>query len=810
MNKCFLTFILGIAILSRSSGQAVVKGRVKDSLKASVPFCTLALLNAKDGKPKRGIVGDSSGYFVFDRVVPGNYVLKVSRVGFSDYYSRPILVDTIVRVIDAGDIMLSVQSIRMKEATVSGSMVPAIEFRTGMVIMNVENNPLALGNTVLDLLKRIPGVVLDADNNITIIGRGSVRFLMDGRLQQVPLSQLIILFSTMTAESISKIELIKNPSAKYDASGSAGLINIVTKKIRIRGLSGNVFESPSLGERFGNNAGVNINLRSDKLVVFGSALNSYREIGSPVILNRSIISSPFNVQNIDLQGLNILDRHAWNFRGGIEYSPTVKTTIGINANVGPVSSKDNDTSNTHISGGSSLPYSQLATHITVKDHFQSPTYTFFALQNLGNKESQLSFTADYVDFSTTHSDLNANHFLNDNGQDISPFVNYMDSSDLKFKLSSLKLDLTERLNNSYTLEAGLKSSIAKNQSTSAVQSNNPGTDMYNVIPEYTNDFVYNEKVFAGYAQLTKDFSKVVVQAGIRGEQTVVDENNEDAHFQANSKYVNLFPSFSLNYKINGNQNLQLAYSYRIDRPSYDQLNPGKTFNSQLDYSTGNPNLQPQYGHNITMDYNYKNFLISSISYAHINNSIYSYSYTNESLQQVDTVFNFASRNALSFNVVLQKQVRKWYALQLSGIVAYTNSSGEINGTYVNTQSFTVMGSLNNDVILPKGYRFQLSAKFTAPYTDGIQHYYTRGTLDFAAQRSLAHNKITIGLNVLDILYTDYSRYRSELQGQSYYYSLKNDTRRVRLTLIYRFGKLRINKKSDNLKEEDTDRIKNKG
>ncbi len=221
----FLKTLSGILFLSlflcftsNSFSQNYIKGIVSDSLNAPVAYCPIALMNAADSSQVKGNISDSAGFYVFEKVKPGNYFIKFQAVGFKPISTASFTFDSLSQI-TIPNVVLQVEGVNLKEVSITAN-IPLIEFKKGMVVMNVENDLLAKGNTVLELLKRIPGVIVDAQNNITINGIGGARFMIDERLQQMPTPQVVDMLAGMSADAVKKIELIKNPPARYDAAGA--------------------------------------------------------------------------------------------------------------------------------------------------------------------------------------------------------------------------------------------------------------------------------------------------------------------------------------------------------------------------------------------------------------------------------------------------------------------------------------------------------------------------------------------------------------------------------------------------------------
>ncbi len=656
----------------------------------------------------------------------------------------------------------SKDSVQLREITVT-AFQPVFEYKKGSIIMNVENNPLASGSTILELLKMIPGIITDAQGNLTLNGQGSVGIMLDGRLQQVPMAQLITRLSSTSADAISSIELIKNPSAKYDAAGVGGLINIATKKVKVKGFSGGLFENLSYGKQWGTVSDVSLNFKSDKLTVFTNVNYWYRDIITETVFDRSF----FNTERSELRMKG--KREAFNsivtLKAGLEYELGRNTTAGFNASYAPGNVNGFGKARTDIASDHVLSYRYLDNITHNKEYYNDPSANLYILHNFDTNGTQLKLSADYTDAAYRLDNRNENRFLDAEGTEAALLAAYKNTQRLHFRVFSQKLDFTKMLGKSLLLETGVKSSFVRNISEAAVQQNVPGTQDYYTDSMFSNTYHYKEQILAGYVNLSRSFGKLNAQAGLRGEQTNINGSNKTNGYEINRRYFNLFPSLNLDYKLNEKNSLQFSYGYRIERPPYDQLNSYRIFKDPLNYSTGNPALQPQYSHLVTMDFNHNNFISTGISYMHTRNSVYQYSFAREgSAISIDTLFNYASRNTLTYTVFIQKQLSKWYQVQTSLSAIYSDRKGTIFNMDGNFSTLGFYGFVNNTIQLPGGYRLQLNGNYHSGVRDGIQQYSGVGSLDLAVQKKLFNNRLSVTLGVYDLLYTNYSRVTTDLPG----------------------------------------------
>jgi len=787
--------------------QKNIYGQLRDSSGNAVPFFALALLHAADSSLAKGTMTTDSGTFVFEHVPAGSYRLRSEGLGFAAALTETFTVDSL-QDYRHPTIHLHAAPVSLGQVTVA-AFRPMVEFRQGMVVLNVENNILASGNTVLDLLKHIPGVIVDAQNNITVNGKAGVRFMMDGRLQQLPAAQMMTLLGSMPAESVSGIELIKNPPARYDASGTAGLINIVTKKVKVKGFNGNVAQIVSQGKQFRSTSSLSLNYKANRLGLFSNV--SY--------LNSRLEDRYWMIRRLDNQGQQTLldqdgrlltDKSALSVNLGAEYELSPKTTIGLYVNAGPNHGTFNSTASTHIDDGlQAFSYSLLKYQTDTKEDINSPSVALNATHRFDSAGTQLVFSADYTNFLNTQNTLSENRFYAGGDQEVMPLSSFRSRIGRDFRILTQRLDLTKPFGKTLSLEAGLKASFADNGSDVKLALTDPSTGSLTDAPAFSYRYDYHERILAGYASVSRAWKKWNVQAGLRAEHTGVNALNQATAVGFTRSYLNVFPNLAFDFAPSEKHSIQSTYSYRIDRPDYNQLNPMRVINEQLSYTTGNPQLRPQYSHNANLDYSYRHFITAGLSYSHVHNFMYYYAYTSEASKvNIDTVVNFRSRNIYTFNLLVQKQLAGWYQLQVNGMAAYGDFKGRIEDVDAGSRSYRFLAMCRNEFYLPRDFKAVLQVSYNSPFRDAIQRYAASWSCNIVLQKSLMAKRLNIGLAVYDLFYSEVSALSNTLPGQYYYFKVRNDSRRVRISLSYKFGNMRFGQNQRRSNEEEQQRLKN--
>ena len=773
--------------------QCRIKGNIIDSLQAPLSYTPVGLLNYKDSSVYKGEVSDQQGAYCFENIENGTYFIRITAIGYTTFYSQKINVDSTLEIVLPAFVLKN-SATSLNEIEVA-AFKPTVEFKNGNVILNVENNLIAKGNTVLDLLKQIPGVIVDAQNNITINGVGGVRFLMDGRLQQLSDVQMTTILSGMSAESISSIELVKNPPAKYDAEGTGGLINIVTKKAKLKGINGSVNQSYSQGKKGRSASALTLNIKDNKFSAFSNLSYSNQRMYDLNRLDRTLTTAGVTTA-FNQRGTIYTTNEAVNFNGGIEYEFSPKTIAGIfiNDNVDHTQPVQNAT--TTVLEGNAFNYHSFSYRSEQRQTYSSPNINFNVLHKLDTVGSQLQFSSDYTDIKGNERKFVENHFFGPTDSEILPPTYYTTAVKSRYNVFFPKLDYTKVFKHDLSVESGLKGSFITIHNDADYALKNSSADTV-----FKNYYVYKERILAAYATVTKTYKKWRVTFGLRAEQTHVNGISKTSTFTLVRSYLNFFPSSSLDYKINEKNSLAGSYSYRIRRPGFERMYPARIYNDELNYSVGNPTIKPQYAHALSFNYNYNHFITATLDYRRIHNFMYWYTYANkQSKVNIDTTFNFRLRNFYNWGMFIQKQI-KWLNLQVQTAVMYFDFKGEINGENANSKAMQFYTNIKTEAMLPKNFKLQISGFYASPFYDAIQVYTPLSSVNLVINKSLLKNKLDISLSFFDILYKQNRSVSSSLSDQFYYQTYWSDTRRIQLTLNYKFGKMQIEQK---IKQEDND------
>lgn len=779
-----LAFLLGSAAYS----QNLVRGLVTDSTQSPLAFCSMVLLNASDSSQVKGNLSDSSGAFVFENLKPGMYFIRFNAVGYAPAASGAFRLDSLSQIVLPGQVLVA-QGVSLKEVAVT-VYKPAIEFKKGTVIMNVENDLLARGNTVLDLLKRLPGVMIDAQNNISINGASGVRFLIDDRMQQMPAPQVMDMLAGMSADAVSKIELIKNPPARYAAAGTGGLINIVTRRAKADGYNGNIGFGVSQGKRFRAGPNGSFNYRSGKISLFSNFSYSHRNGIEDKILERAIITGG-GTETINSYGTNESFQRIFSGSGGVEYDIARNTLIGLYVNGNAQNDLYVNKTGTEIGNSSFFNYAKTRFRVDDKYKTGSPAVNLSLLQKIDTSGGQIKLSLDYTNYYENQAKRITNYFYDASDQEIAPLSGYDNATSSSFHIYTARLDLNKTFWGRLALESGLSATIEDDHTRTRLQFSNQSTGFFVGDTMFHNIYRFRQDLLAAYTTLSASWKKVGFSAGLRAEHTDVSIDYISNNYLYGRRYLSLFPSGSLDFNLNDKNTVTTAYSYHIRRPDYGMLNPVRQFNEQLNYNVGNPEIRPQFSHNFTMDYIYDQFVTLSAGYDRTRDFTFWYSYTpGASRVNIDTISNLPRFTNAYLSLSAQKRIR-WYSFRTYMVVTHQTFQGSLINQDVSSATTQFYFNLNQEFYLPRDIKIQVWAGRGSAIRHGPQVYHARGALHISVNKAFFNRKLDVTLGLYDALYTDYFSYTTTYSDQSFYMKNREDSRRVRLTVNYRFGKMQI-------------------
>jgi hypothetical protein len=784
--------LTSIPVLAQTTGDLPintniqVSGYVQDEKSQPFPFVNVLLLSAKDSALYKGGTSDESGKYAFEMVRPGRYLTLISMVGYQKAYGKVFLAGN--ESLKLQDIKLTPEVRALAELTVVAKK-PFIEQQIDRTVINVENSIVSAGATALEVLERSPGITVDQQNDrLQLRGKEGVIVQIDGKQTFLSQTELINLLRNTPSDNIEKIELITNPSAKYDAAGNSGIINIKFKKNKNFGTNGNLSLGGGIASRgYGRgNASLALNHREGKVSLFGTGSGFEGEGFNEQNIDRAI---PYEGKTTYFNQVSKSDWRSKNYsyRVGLDYFATSKTTLGVlfsgfyNQWRNPLRITDTRILHDdmtlkqtyHTDGQSSNRMNNLSANINLKHQFNE-------------KGKELTFDADYVKYdSKGYNKLDTKYFTPTGEREGNPDI-MRNNTPAIIDIGVAKLDYTQPLGKG-KFEAGLKASFVSSDNNMTYET---FADSWQLDPSRTNRFKYTENINAAYANYSGAFNaKTKYQLGVRAEHTHSIGNSVTLNDKRDRNYINLFPSIFLSRNLDSNNVLNLSYSYRIDRPNYQSLNPFEYYLDPYTFQRGNPYLRPQYTHSVQAVHVFKSFLNTTLAYSRTKDMI-----VNDMPQLIAsenktyiTSENLDSQNYLSLTVSAPIPLKKWWNLQTNFSATYNQYKTFYRNAQYDVNQFSYNVFANNTFTLSNNWSVELSGWYNSRAIYGLLLAKPMGMVNLGLQKSVMAKKATIRLNIQDLFWTNKFRASTEFEDISLKVRSLWPSRQVRLTFTYRFG-----------------------
>lgn len=796
------------SVFAQNPGQ--IRGTVWDGNNQVLAFSNVFLLSHKDSSLVKAALADDHGNFVFEELAYGEYRVAATMVGYQKTVTPRIVLSEDNPVVKLDKMVLPSSATVLKDVTVSAKK-PLLEQHADKLVMNVESSIVSAGSTAMEVLQRAPGVSIDQNDNISLKGKQGVQIYMDGKPTYMSQEQLANLLKNMASDQIEKIEIITNPSSRYDAAGNSGIINLVIKKNKNFGtngsvtLGGGISLPPAIAEGVeGNmpkyNVSVNLNNRQGKFNTFGNV--SYRA-GENYGVNKFFRT--LDDRTFDQKSLRYTESNGLSARVGSDYFITKNTTVGVlvNANFGKWQSSV-PTENSTIIHDNELLSSSLFTHSSPRIAWSNLTFNTNFKHVLNSKGQEITADVDYSIYDNVNRERGMiTEFFNETGNPVGDKLTVTSHIPNKFNIIAGKVDYTLPMAESNAkLEAGVKSSYVKSDNN--IKFFNDGAmDMGR-----SNHFIYTENINAAYTTFNKKLNdKWSLQAGLRLEHTLSKGESLTLKEQRDRNYLNLFPSLYLTHIIDKNNVLNFNYSRRIDRPDYKSLNPFIFFLDPYTYELGNEYLKPQLTDAVEVSHTLKQAIVTSLGYSYTND--YSSQIVKNAMNEPEILQklidnnpnaeidpnnvsfamreNIGSRQSFNAGLSFPVKVSKWWSMNNNLSAFYAIYKGELMGDRLNVNNFGYNIFTSQNFVVAKGWNAEASMWYNSPSIDGMFAGREIYAINAGISRSLWKNKGSLRLNVNDIFAT--ARWRGETDFGGVKMSISNvwDSRGVRATLVYRFG-----------------------
>jgi len=764
-----------------------VYGIVKDSSDQAIEVATVSLFRTSDSTLIKAELTDVDGKFEFVGIPEGEYYLKITFLGFANYTSD-------VFTLAAGDAKFTLPEIRLSAGEVELSEIsvvaqrPFIERRSDRLIINVENSILASGGTAMDVLERSPGVIVSAGESISIRGRSGIIFMIDGKPTPMTGLELSNYLKSLPSSTIDRIEIITNPSAKYDAAGNAGIIDIRMKKDQHQGTNGSLTANYNQGVYPKAGTGISINHRNKKMNVFGGYNYNYRMGFNDLELYRVFFEEGERTGAYDQRNYLKIPYHFQMGRVGMDYNITPNTIIGILASGNLNKFKPHGQNESNVENEYSEIISSFSTTNQSDDVWPSYSLNGNFKHTFSGGNQELSVDVDYANYWNETNQLFTTHYYDLEGDEYRPpYLLYGDlqgSTDIR----SIKADFVCPLTSESKLEAGMKASVVgADNDLQFYDQSDPLQPLFD--STISNHFIYKEKINAAYLNYSHNWSKFSLQSGLRIENTMAEGIQLINGQSFDRNYINLFPSVFLNHSFSEDYNMGLNMSRRLDRPSYQQLNPFKFFLDPSTYREGDPFLNPQFTWSFEWNHTFFQRFTATFSYALTTDNITQVIAPVEGQERVtvQTDKNLDNVEYYSFSASAPISIKKWW----NSTINFDAYVGSYEGNYANTPlndgNLVLNIVTNNSFTLGKDWTAELNFNYHTREVYAFMDLNPMWGLGAGIQKLMMKKKATLKLAFTDIFWQNLPSALITFTDYQESFDVHRETRQASLSYTYRFG-----------------------
>ncbi len=780
---------VSISIVSLAQTPGKVTGLIKVSNQQIIDAATISLLNGKDSTLIKATVSDKNGNFLFENIKQGaTYLVSASLIGYKMVYSKPFSLSWNQLSVATGVLQLIPIDKELKEVTINSKKL-FIERTLDKTVVNVDASVTNAGTTAMDVLEKSPGVTVDKDGNISLKGKQGVMIMIDGKPSYLGGAELANLLRSMSSANLDQIEIMTNPSAKYDAAGNSGIINIKTKKSKQKGFNGNLSLGYGQGVYAKTNNSLNLNYRNGKFNMFSTLSVNRRNNFQQLDIKRIYKNPDQSVTAIFDQNARMMHRNGNNnVKAGVDYYASKKTTIGV-VFTGFVNPENQTGLNTSYLKNNMEMVDSIAVSSSAEDgSWKNKGVNFNLRRQFDSTGKEFTMDADYVNYNASKNQPFSNITYLPNGT-ISNSNKLVGELPSVINIYSAKADYTHPLKNGLKIETGVKTSFVNTDNTAGY---------FNIInnvkqPDYekTNRFRYKENINAAYLNASKEIKKWGFQAGLRLENTNYSGDQFGNPQRADSffkkSYLGFFPTMFVSYNASEKNQFSFSYGRRINRPAYEDLNPFMFYLDKYTYGEGNPFLRPSYANVLEMSHTYNQWLTTTVNYSHTKD-LFSETFEPRGFATVIKQGNFASSGNASISISAQKNVTKIWVLIIYSEANYRKYKGLLFGNSGNRSGSNYLININNQFKFNKGWSAELSGFYRTKGIEGQISINPLSQVSAGVQKEILKKKGTVKLNIRDAFFSMIQNGKVDILNTDASFHQYGDSRVLSLNVTYRFGK----------------------
>ncbi|WP_326982144.1 outer membrane beta-barrel family protein [Chryseobacterium sp. MYb264] len=716
--------------------------------------------------------------FIFKNIPLGSYKRCITASNFTKCDTILINKNLI------NDIIVLEGETQIKEVVISNKK-PFIQSKGGVLEINVEGSPVLSNGTAFETLSKLPGVTYNYPNNsFNVKGKPGIQIQIDGQVLYMSNSEVINYLKSISSSDISDVEINSSPSAKYDASGNAGIINIKTKKTTREGYSLGASFNGTQGKYYKQNTGLRGQYNTKKsryMLHYISSFNTDFEKASTYrdFLDTNTHQETYAKIKGSTSTLNAQYEHKYN-----------KSNVLINSSLSFYNEQITQNTDLGFYNRNDVITSTLFSNQNSKNNLK--TFDIGVNYNITNEKSKLTLKSNYIFYNIKNRSLLSTYQI----PEINTYNDLQNQSPNRINIALSQIDYEIKLDSLSKFETGIKAIYQ------SIDSENNFFESLVFDPDKSDQYKYNEWIFGGYAQYNKNFNKTSFTFGSRLEYNPLKGIDLENNFILRRDPINLFPFFNFSYHPSKNNSFSLSYNKRINRPRFKNLMPFVYYVDQYTRLIGNPELKPSLSHQIELQYILKNKYIFSIAYFINKNQIYQTPIQdNGDKSTILMPTNINQSNSLSFNSNITLQPLKWWNLNVSGLVLYNRINDHV--IHINSAIWSGQIAASHVFSLPKTLKLEFTTDYRTPFIQGPYKTQNLFTASIGVSQSFLDNKLKVSLVGNDLFRTYTIRNRSIIENQISNITQNFDTHWIRLGLVYKLAKglKKDNSNPDKLAEE---------
>ncbi|NBC83108.1 MAG: TonB-dependent receptor [Bacteroidetes bacterium] len=764
-----ILFIFLFIAAALNAQHNTIHGIVKDAQTGKpIETATIALLHPVDSGIVKGTITDSTGKFSI-KASDGEYMVKIQYVTYQSVIKSGIMTGPNHRNVDIGKVFLEESHLELSEVVVEGEL-SHMTMEGGKKVFNVGRDLSSAGMSAADVLENIPAVTMDIEGNISLRGSQGVRVLVNGRPSSMMGLSGTEALRYFPANLIEKVEIITNPSAKYEAQGAAGIINIILKEQQAYGLNGTFSFEAGYPKDYG--ASVSMNYRNKWYNIFGNYnINTNENPGGG--WSERTFNYPDTTYSLRTDNDRIRGEISHNIQFGSDFYFTPNDVLKISGGY-EIDDEDNYTDITYFDYSDARIHPEDLTKRSVRDELEEEKDGDYELnanyeKKFGSKDHKLTADAQWRNsIEIEDASLIETSGLPGTEMDTSLFQHSLNDSEVKAYLA--KIDYTWPFSEDGKFETGFRGEMREIVNEYYVDQRETEADPWSRLERFSNIFTYNEAIYGLYAMYENTFGMFTIQGGLRYEFTGIGTELQTEAAGNDRSYSNFFPSFALSYDLNELNSVQLSYSRRLDRPHFRELNPYNTFNDRRNYRTGNPDLDPEFTGAYDLGYIYNDrdggtsFYMGAF-----------YRRTINEIERVDTInddgitvmkpFNLSSRDNMGVETRYSMELYDWWDFNISSFVYRGTTTGNAAGEDLNASSYTMDGRAMLNFDVSDWFELQFNAYYRAPEEEGQDKEKAMYAINMGIRRDLFNKKGNLSFSIRDIF--DTHKYQSTTEGSNF-------------------------------------------